>query len=151
MYHNFFICSCVHEDLGCFHVLAFVYSAAMNTGVHVACRIGVFSVYVPSSGVAGSLADLLLCAVLCLVTWLCPALCNPVDCSLLGSSVHGDFPSKNTRVGSLSLLQGNFLTQESNWGLLHCRQILYQLSYQESPRFIPSINTRNFYSYDAKS
>jgi len=34
---------------------------------------------------------------------------------------------------SLCLLQGNFLTQESNWGLLHCRQILYQLSYQGSP------------------
>ena len=40
---------------------------------------------------------------------------------------------RNTRVGSLSLLQGIFLTQESNWGLLHCRQILYQLSYQGSP------------------
>ena len=36
---------------------------------------------------------------------------------------------KNTRVGSLSLLQGIFLTHESNQGLLHCRQILYQLSY----------------------
>ena len=34
---------------------------------------------------------------------------------------------KNTGVGSLSLLQGLFLTRESNWGLLHCRQILYQL------------------------
>ena len=33
----------------------------------------------------------------------------------------------------LSLLQANFLTQESNWGLLHCRQILYQLSYQGRP------------------
>ena len=36
-------------------------------------------------------------------------------------------------VGSLSLLQGIFLTQESNQGHLHCRQILNQLSYQESP------------------
>ena len=36
--------------------------------------------------------------------------------------------SKNTGVGSLSLLQGIFLTQGSNKGLLHCRQILYQLS-----------------------
>ena len=36
---------------------------------------------------------------------------------------------KNTGVGSLSLLQQIFLTQELNWGLLHCRQILYQLSY----------------------
>ena len=40
---------------------------------------------------------------------------------------------KNTGVGSLSLLQGIFLTQESIWGLLHCKQILYQLSYQGSP------------------
>ena len=40
---------------------------------------------------------------------------------------------KNTEVGSLFLLQGIFLSQESNQGLLHCRQILYQLSYQECP------------------
>ena len=40
--------------------------------------------------------------------------------------------SKNTGVGSLSLLQGIFLTQDSKQGLLHCRQILYQLSYHGS-------------------
>ena len=40
---------------------------------------------------------------------------------------------KNTGVDSLSLLQGIFLTQESNWGLLHYRRTLYQLSYQGSP------------------
>ena len=40
---------------------------------------------------------------------------------------------KNTAVSGLSLSQGIFLTQESNWGLLHCRQILFQLSYQGSP------------------
>ena len=39
---------------------------------------------------------------------------------------------KNTGVGSLSLLQWIFPTQESNRGLLHYRQILYQLSYQGS-------------------
>ena len=39
----------------------------------------------------------------------------------------------NTGVGSLSLLQGIFLTQELNRGLLNCRQILYQLSQKESP------------------
>ena len=43
---------------------------------------------------------------------------------------------KNTGVGSLSLLQRNFLTQQSNWGLLHCRQILYHLSHQGSPRIL---------------
>ena len=41
--------------------------------------------------------------------------------------------SKNSGVGGLSLLQGNFPTQESNRGVLHCRQILYQLSYLGSP------------------
>ena len=41
---------------------------------------------------------------------------------------------KNTRVGSLSLLQGIFPTQETNQRLLHCRRILYQLSYQGSPK-----------------
>ena len=41
---------------------------------------------------------------------------------------------KNTGVGSLSLLQGIFPTQESNWGLLHCRWILYQLSYEGNPQ-----------------
>ena len=39
---------------------------------------------------------------------------------------------KNTGVGSLSLLQRIFPTQEFNQSLLHCRQILYQLSYQGS-------------------
>ena len=39
---------------------------------------------------------------------------------------------KNTGVGTLSLLQGIFLTQESNQGLLYCRWILYQLSYRGS-------------------
>ena len=40
---------------------------------------------------------------------------------------------ENTGVGSLSLLQQIFLTQELNWGLLHYRWILYQLSYEGSP------------------
>ena len=42
-------------------------------------------------------------------------------------------PGQNTGVGNLSLLQEIFLTQESNQGILHCRWILYQLSYQGSP------------------
>ena len=39
---------------------------------------------------------------------------------------------KSTGMGSLSLLWQIFPTQESNWGLLHCRRILYQLSYEGS-------------------
>ena len=42
---------------------------------------------------------------------------------------------KNTRMGSLSLLQGNFLTQELNQGLLHCWSILYQLSFLGNPKY----------------
>ena len=45
---------------------------------------------------------------------------------------------KNTGVGSLSFLQQIFLTQESNWSLLHCRRILYQLSYQGRPKICES-------------
>ena len=41
--------------------------------------------------------------------------------------------SRNTGVGNLSLFRQIFLTQESNQGLLHCRQILYQLRCQGSP------------------
>ena len=97
------------------------------------------------------------------VTQSCQTLCNPMDCSLPGSSIHeilqarilellaflfskgsSQFRSpalhansllseppgnpKKTGVGSLSLLQWIFPTQESNRHHLHCRQILYQLS-----------------------
>ena len=40
-------------------------------------------------------------------------------------------PGKNTGVGSHSRLQGIFLIQGSDSGLLHCRQILYCLSHRE--------------------
>ena len=68
-----------------------------------------------------------------LVAQLCPTLCNPMDCSPPGSSVHGDSPGKNTEVGCHALLQGIFPTQGSNPGVPHCRQILYCLGQQESP------------------
>ena len=45
-------------------------------------------------------------------------------------------PGQNTGVGSLSLLQGIFPTPGSNPGLLHCMQILYQLSHQGRPRIL---------------
>ena len=53
---------------------------------------------------------------------------DPMDCSLPGSSVHGDSPGKNTGVDCHALLQGIFLNQGSNsclLCLLHCREILY--------------------------
>ena len=70
---------------------------------------------------------------LCLVTQSCPTLCNPIVCSPPGSSVLGDSPGKNTGVGYHALLQGIFLTQESNLGLLHCRWICYCLCHQLKP------------------
>ena len=45
-------------------------------------------------------------------------------------------PGQNTAIGSLSLLQGIFLTQGSNPGLRHCRRILYQLRHKGSPRIL---------------
>ena len=51
---------------------------------------------------------------------------------------------KNTAVSTLSLLQQIFQTQESNMGLLHCRWILYQLSYQGSPK---GVQKENKYTY----
>ena len=45
-------------------------------------------------------------------------------------------PGQNTGVGNLSLLQGIFPTQGSNPGLMHCRQILYQLSHKGSNSYV---------------
>ena len=61
----------------------------------------------------------------------CPTLVTPwtVAARLL---CPWDFPGKNTGVDCHFLLQGIFPTQESNPGLLHCRQILYRLSYEGS-------------------
>ena len=59
-------------------------------------------------------------------------LCHPMNYTAYSS---WNSPGQNRGVGSLSLLQGIFTTQESNWGLLHCRRILYQLSYEGSPNY----------------
>ena len=61
---------------------------------------------------------------------LCLTLYDPMDCSLPGSSVCGDFPGKNTGVGCQVLLQGIFPTQRLNPGPPQCKQILYYLSLQ---------------------
>ena len=65
------------------------------------------------------------------------------SCSVVSDSLwpHGLYspwnsPGQNTGVGSLSFLQGIFPTQGLNPGLLHCRQILYQLSHKGSPRIL---------------
>ena len=62
------------------------------------------------------------------VAQLCPILCDPMD-----YTVHGIL-QQNTGVGSLSLLQRIFQTQESNPGLLNHRRLLYQ--HKGSPRIL---------------
>ena len=79
------------------------------------------------------------CMLLCLVTQSYPTLWDPMDCSLSGSSVHGDSPGKNTGVGFHALLQGILTTQGPNLGLPHCRQILYHLSHQGSAHMVSKI------------
>ena len=67
-----------------------------------------------------------------LVAKSCPTLCDPMDCSLPGSFVHGDSPGKNTGVGCHFLLLGIFPNQGMYWGLLHCKWVLYALSHEGS-------------------
>ena len=62
----------------------------------------------------------------------CPTLCDPMDLAL--QAPLWDSLGKNTEVGCYFLLQEIFPTQGLNPGLLHCRQILYHLSYQGSPK-----------------
>ena len=78
----------------------------------------------------GKLGLALLCKACCLslVTKSCPTLATPWTARFI---CPWDSPGKNTGVGCRFLLQGIFPTQESNTGLLHCKQFLYQLSYKE--------------------
>ena len=54
MYHRGFIPSSVDGNLGCFHVISIVNSAAVNTGVHVSYSVLISSGYMPRSGISGS-------------------------------------------------------------------------------------------------
>ena len=62
----------------------------------------------------------------------CPTLCDPMDCSPPGSSVHEILQAR--MLASIhSFLQGIFPPQGSNLDFLHCRQIIYHLSHQGGP------------------
>ena len=71
-------------------------------------------------------------AVLCLVTQSCSTLCNPMDCSPPGSSVHGILQARILECIACPP-PGDLLNPGANPGLPHCRWILYCLSYQGSP------------------
>ena len=114
---------------GLFPCLGFISSAAMSTVVNVSFWIVLFSGYMSRSGIRS-------CAVLSLVAQSCLILCDPMDCSPPGSSVHVDFPGKNTGVGCHAFLQGIFPIQGSDPGFPHSRQILYCLSHHGSPRIL---------------
>ena len=60
-------------------------------------------------------------------------LCDPMDCSLPGSSVHGILQARILEWIAIPFFKGIFPTQGSNLDLLHCRQILYCLNHQGSP------------------
>ena len=70
-------------------------------------------------------------AVLCLVAQSCVTLCDPMNCSRQAPLCMGILQARILE--KVALLHGIFPTQGSSQGLLHCRQILYQLSYQGSP------------------
>ena len=85
----------------------------------------------------------------------CPTLCDPIDCSLPQTAAYRilrswDFPGKSTRVGGHFLRQGIFPTQESNPGLPHCRNTLYPLSHQGSPRGHNSTHDRYLHGVHSK-
>ena len=71
--------------------------------------------------------------VLGLVAQSCPTLCDPMDCSPPGSSVHGILQARILEWLATPSSRGSSSTQGSNPGFLHCRQILYHLSHQGSP------------------
>ena len=75
-----------------------------------------------------------------LVIQSCLILCDPMDYTAQPTRLLCPWNSlgKNTGVGCHFLLQGIFPTQGSNLGLLHCRQILYHMNHQRSPRICKS-------------
>ena len=105
-----------------FHLLPIVNNALVNIVVQISVQVSAFNSFgfMSRSRIAG------LCTVVLRMSEVaqsCPTPCNPMDCSLPGSSIH-DFPGKNTGVDCHSLLQGIFPSQESNPVLPPCRWIL---------------------------
>ena len=62
----------------------------------------------------------------------CVTLCNPMDCNLPDSFVHGILQARILQWVAIPFSKGFFSTQGLNLGLPNCRQILYHLGYQGS-------------------
>ena len=71
-----------------------------------------------------------------LVAQSCPTLCNPLDCSLPGSSVHGILQARILEWIAFPFSKGSSQLRDQTQGFPHCRQILYQLSHKENPRIL---------------
>ena len=111
--HIFFIHSSVDGQLGCFHVLAIVNSAAMNIGVHVSFQIIVFFGYMPRSGVAGS------CGNSFVVFWGEPLCCSSQWLPQL------TFPPTAGKNSKTFLVVDALDSFEEDWGQRFCRTSLY--------------------------
>ena len=85
---------------------------SIRKGIHAYVSLSHWAVYLKLTNTV-KLCTVLSRSVMC---QSCPTLCNPMDCSPLGSSVRGDSPGKNTGVGCHVLLQGVFPTQQLNPG-----------------------------------
>ena len=70
-----------------------------------------------------------------LVAQSCPIVCDSIYYSPSGSSVHGVLQARILEWVAIPYAGGILLTQGSNLGLLHCRRMLYRLSYEGSPKF----------------
>ena len=102
---NVFSVNSDDRNKGCFHLLS---------AIHIRSHSDI-------KEVPQSLLRSLKCLFACLVAQGCPTLCNPMDCSPPGSSVHADSPGKNSGVGCV--FQGIFPTQGLNLSLLHCSSV----------------------------
>ena len=80
----------------------------------------------------------------CLVIQSYSTLCDTIDYSPRGSSVHVDSPDKNTGVGCHALLQEVFPTQGLNPHLPHCKWVFYHLNHQGSP-FVGVIKQKSYF------
>ena len=69
-----------------------------------------------------------------LITQSCPTLCDPMNCSPPGSSVHGILQVRILEQVAIPFSRGSSQPRDQTPGVLYCRQILYSLSHQGTPK-----------------